>query len=98
MEVIITKSNKKGKKYDAIIDGRKTISFGAAGMSDFTMHKDTRRKESYLKRHRKNEDWGDPRTAGFYATNLLWNKPSLSSSVADINAKFQKQVHVKLKL
>ena len=40
-EIIITKSKNKDKKYDARIDGKKTVSFGAAGMSDFTKHKDT---------------------------------------------------------
>ena len=29
---------------DAIIDGKKTISFGAEGCSDYTLHKDDDRK------------------------------------------------------
>ena len=74
MEVIITKSKKKDKKFDAIIDGKKTISFGAKGYSDFTQHKDPERKQRYLNRHKKNENWNDPKTAGFYATNIRWNK------------------------
>ena len=57
-EVIITKSNKPYKKYDAVIDGKKTISFGQNGASDFTKHNDNDRKQSYMNRHRKNEDWG----------------------------------------
>ena len=48
MEVIIRKSTKKDKKFDAIVDGKKTVSFGAAGMSDFTKHKDPERKERYI--------------------------------------------------
>jgi len=68
MEAIITKSKKKDKKFDAIIDGKKTISFGAKGYSDFTQHKDPERKQRYLNRHKKNENWNDPKTAGFYAT------------------------------
>ena len=52
-EIIITKSKNKDKKYDARIDGKKTVSFGAAGMSDFTKHKDTERKQRYLNRHKK---------------------------------------------
>ena len=97
MEVIIRKSTKKDKKFDAIVDGKKTVSFGAAGMSDFTKHKDPERKERYIIRHRKNEDWNDPKTAGFYARHILWNKTSLQASVADINKKFPK-LNVKLKL
>ena len=34
-EIIISKSNKKDKKFDARIDGKKTISFGAVGYELF---------------------------------------------------------------
>ena len=52
-EIIISKSKNKDKKYDARIDGKKTVSFGAAGMSDFTKHKDPERKQRYLNRHKR---------------------------------------------
>ena len=97
MEVIVTKSKKKDKKFDAIIDGKKTISFGAKGYSDFTQHKDPERKQRYLNRHKKNENWNDPKTAGFYATNILWNKQSIKSSVADTN-KHHTKLHIKLNI
>ena len=97
MEVQIKRSKRKDKKFDAIIDGKKTVSFGAAGMSDYTKHKDAERKERYIARHKKKEDWNNPKTAGFYAKNVLWNKTSLQASVADINKKFPK-LNVKLKL
>ena len=95
-EIVISKSSNKNKKYDARIDGRKTISFGAAGMSDYTIHKDDERKQRYLDRHRKNENWADYNTAGFYAKNLLWNKKTLSESVKDTNTRF-KNLKIKLK-
>ena len=44
MNVIIQKSKKPDKKLDAIIDGKKTVSFGAAGMSDYIKHKNVKRK------------------------------------------------------
>jgi hypothetical protein len=97
MEVQIKRSKRKDKKFDAIIDGKKTVSFGAAGMSDYTKHQDAERKERYINRHKKKEDWSNPKTAGFYAKNVLWNKTSLQASVADINKKFPK-LNVKLKL
>ena len=87
-EIIISKSKNKNKKYDARIDGKKTVSFGAAGMSDFTKHKDEERKQRYLDRHRKREDWSDPTTAGFMSKNLLWNKPTLTESIKDTNKRF----------
>ena len=56
MEVVITKSKNYSKKCDAVINGKKEISFGDSNYSDFTKHKDTDRKEAYIKRHSK-EDW-----------------------------------------
>ena len=52
VEVIIKKSNNPKKKYDALVNG-KTVSFGASGYEDFTIHKDEKRKDNYLKRHQK---------------------------------------------
>ena len=89
MRVKIRKSRRAGKKYEAEVDG-KTVAFGAAGYSDFTQHKDEERKERYIARHRKREDWmrSGIRTAGFYAKHVLWNKPTIAESVKDLNQKF----------
>ena len=95
LEIVITKSKAKDKKYDAIIDGKKTIHFGAKGYSDFTIHKDEERKDRYINRHKKTENWNDPKTAGFYAKNILWNKKSVKASVEDTNKRF-KNIHIKL--
>ena len=95
LEIVITKSKTKDKKYDAIIDGKKTIHFGAKGYSDFTIHKDEERKDRYINRHKKTENWNDPKTAGFYAKNILWNKKSVKASVEDTNKRF-KNIHLKL--
>ena len=67
----------------------KTVHFGAEGMSDFTKHKDPERKERYINRHKKNENWKDPTTAGALSRWILWNKPSLSASIADYKKKFK---------
>ena len=66
--VIIQPSKRVDKKFDAIINGTKTIPFGAKGYSDFTIHKNEERKQRYINRHKgMHEDWTDPETAGFYA-------------------------------
>ncbi len=95
LNIFIKPSHLSDKKFDAIIDGRKTIPFGAKNYSDYTIHKDKERKERYLARHRKNEQWDNPLTASFYATNLLWNKPTLIESIKDTNNRF-KNIHIKL--
>ena len=87
MEIIIKKSTKSNKKLDAIIDGKKTVSFGARGYSDYTLHKDDERKNRYVNRHKKNEDWAlsGIDTPGFYAKHILWNKKTVKESVDDLN-------------
>ena len=96
VEIIIKKSSKDGKKYDAVIDGKKTVSFGQANASDFTKHKDEERKKRYIDRHRKNEDWNDYKTAGFFSRWITWNKPTIEASVRDTNKKFP-NLNIKMK-
>lgn len=88
MKVVIKKSNKKGKKFMATFDDKKTIHFGSAGMSDFTIHKDPKRKQRYLKRHQARENWNDPKTAGALSRWILWNKTSLKESIDDYKKRF----------
>ena len=66
----------------------KRVRFGAVGYEDFTQHGDETRKTAYLQRHAKNEKWNDISTAGAWSKNLLWNKKSISASLADIKRKF----------
>ena len=44
------KSDKPDKKYYIITNSGRKIYFGAAGMSDFTKHKDEARKQRYINR------------------------------------------------
>ncbi len=61
-------SDKPDKKYYIITKDNKRIYFGAAGYSDFTKtKKDEAKKQRYIKRHEKNENWSKSGidTAGF---------------------------------
>ena len=89
IEIIITPSKKSDKKFDATIDGKKTVSFGAKGYSDFTQHKDPARKQRYLNRHKARENWNDPTTAGALSKHVLWNKPTIAASVKDMDKQFK---------
>ena len=77
---------------------KKTISFGDSNYSDYTKHKDPKRKENYIVRHKKMEHWGKDgvQSAGFWHRYLRWNKKTLTSSVDDINKRF-KSLNVKIK-
>ena len=97
MNIIIKPSSRKDKKYDAAIDDKNTVSFGQRGASDFTIHKDTERKQRYINRHKKAEDWDNPKTAGFYSRWITWEKPTLKEAVNNVNKKF-KNINVKLQV
>jgi hypothetical protein len=86
--ILIKKSKRNNKKYDAIFKD-KVVSFGSKGYSDFTLHKDEERKQRYIERHRKREHWGKDgvETAGFLSRWVLWNKPTLKESIKDANKK-----------
>lgn len=88
----IRPSHRAEKKYDAVFerDGReKVVSFGAAGMSNYTKHKNATRKQRYIRRHTgKGENWRKPDTPGALSRWILWNKPSFRESVADYKRRF----------
>jgi len=68
----------------------KVVSFGAAGASDYTKHKNSTRKQRYIKRHTgKGEKWQQPDTPGALSRWILWNKPSFKESVADFKRRFR---------
>ena len=89
---VFKKSTNSKKKYMAVFyeNGKKikTTHFGAAGMSDYTKHKDPARKQRYMNRHRATEDWSKPMSAGALSRFILWNKPSLKASISDYKKRF----------
>ena len=88
MRIAISRSPRKNKKFVADVNGRK-VHFGDSNYDDFTTHRNEQRKKNYISRHRKNENWNDVRTAGFYAKNVLWNRPTISESLKDMNSRFK---------
>ncbi len=85
-------STRKNKKWSIELLNHKnsTIHFGAANYSDYTIHGNARRRDGYLARHAKREDWtiDGVATAGFWSRWLLWNKTSLEAAKASIEAEF----------
>ena len=90
MEIVISSSTNKNKKFDAVIDGKKKISFGASGYSDFTKHQDLLRRDSYIKRHSK-EDWSKSNIASpaWVIKYILCEKPILKGAVDNANKKIK---------
>lgn len=84
----------KKHKFFIMTNTGKKVKFGAYGMSDYTIHKDFKRKKRYVERHRKREEkyWNKNGvdTPSFWSRYLLWGKPSFEDSYEDIKKKLIK--------
>jgi len=92
--VDIKPSTRKEKKlmaafYDKDKKKKKTTHFGQKTFTDFTINKSDEKKQAYLKRHEKRENWNDFITAGSLSRWILWNKKSLQSSINDYKRRFK---------
>ena len=70
-----------------------TIRFGAKGMNDYTITGDDKAKIRYIKRHQKNEDFGNLKKKAPWSLFLLWNKKSLNESIKDMEERFNIKIH-----
>lgn len=88
MFVEIKKSNLKNKKWTAVFyDGDhkkvKTTHFGDNRYNDYTQHHDNMRKQAYIDRHQKNEDWTDYMSAGTLSKHLLWTHKDFNKALSE---------------
>ena len=77
-------------KYFIITSTGKKVSFGAKGYEDYTIHKDSERKQRYIDRHKNKENWTESGidTKGFWSRWLLWHLPTIKESYEDIKKRF----------
>jgi len=66
----------------------KVVHFGQKGSSVYPDHKNEETKDAYLKRHKANENWQDPTSRGALSRWILWNKKTISASIADFKKRF----------
>ena len=90
-----------GKKWKAVFErsnGRTvTTQFGQAGASDYTKHKDKKRRARYVQRHMKDLKSNDPTRAGYLSMFILWGKST--SRQANINwfkSQLKKKDHIRI--
>ena len=88
----ISPSAVKNKRYTAhflLDDGKiRRVHFGSDKHENYTTHVNETRRNAYLKRHAKNENWDDPLTAGALSRWILWNKETLHASIKDFKKRF----------
>tara|TARA_R100001460_G_scaffold108417_1_gene159534 strand:+ start:3283 stop:3573 length:291 start_codon:yes stop_codon:yes gene_type:complete len=96
MKMVIKKSDKPGKKYQAIFtrdNGRtKKTHFGASGMPDYTLTGDKERRRLYRQRHRKDLTTNDPTRAGYLSYYILWGD---SKSIRENIKNYKKRFNLK---
>jgi hypothetical protein len=72
----------------------KHIKFGLKGYEHFTNgngykgHLDEERRQRYVDRHRKHENWSNPMTAGSLSYHLLWLYPDFEEALKKFRQKF----------
>lgn len=87
--ISIVPSPNKTKKFRATFSDGTHTDFGATGYEDYTIHKDDKRKSSYIQRHSRNENWNDYKSAGSLSRWVLWNKTGLRASIMDYKRRFK---------
>ena len=92
MKLEIKPSTAKNKRLTAVFydnEGKKlkTTNFGLKGGSTYIDHKDKQLRSKYIARHRVNENWNDPQSAGALSRYLLWGE----SVALDKNIKAYKK-------
>ena len=92
--VRVVPSANRLKKYDAVFDDGRVVSFGArhengVPYDDYLRTGDRMKRENYIARHRVSEDWTDPYAAGTLSRYLLWGESrSLSKNIAAYRKRF----------
>ncbi len=90
----VVPSANREKKYDAVFDDGKVVSFGGrrengVPYDDYLNSGNRMKREAYIARHRVNEDWTDPTSAGTLSRYLLWgDSRSLSRNLAAYRKRF----------
>ena len=88
-------STDKIRKFFIITNQGKKIRFGAKAYEHFTEgHLDEARKERYLNRHKKREDWNDPNTAGYWSRWFLWEYPTYHEAYKKIKEDLLKNGYI----
>lgn len=76
-------------KWVAEFDDGKHTAFGSAGMDDYTIKGDDEQRLRYLMRHKKNENWKDPKSAGALSRYILWgDSTSIEKNLSAYKRRF----------
>jgi hypothetical protein len=82
-------SPRKAKRLVAIFKDGTTIHFGSKNSKTYIDHGDDVKRANYIARHRVNEDWNNPKTAGSLAYHILWGDSSdIHKNIREFKRRF----------
>ena len=85
----LVKSTDGVHKWVAEFDDGTHTRFGAVGYDDYTTGHDKDQRLRYLPRHRKNENWSNPKSAGALSRFILWgDSTSIETNLAAYKRRF----------
>lgn len=89
------KSDKPEKKFFIITNEGKRIYFGDSKYEHYTEgHLDIRRRNRYLNRHKKNENWNNPNSASYWSAKFLWLYPTYKEAYLNIKNELIKKKYL----
>ena len=87
--MLIEKSNRKGKRFKATFKNGKVIHFGQENGKTYIDEGNKTKRENYLARHKKRENWNDPYSAGALSRWILWGDyTSIDGNIASYKRMF----------
>jgi len=68
---------------------RKKVHFGSKKSNTYLDHHDEKKRDAYIARHKVNENWSNPFSAGALSKFILWGKStSLRENINHFKKKF----------
>lgn len=92
----VVKSNRKGKKYTAILDTGKEVHFGSDVSTTYVEGASKEKRDNYLKRHlanpvEKHHVENLVMSPALLSAYLLWSGPSLEKNIEVLNKELRKK-------
>ena len=86
-------SDMPNKKFYVITDDYRRLYFGDTKYEHFTEgHLNEIRRKAYTNRHKKNENWNNIDSAGFWSYHYLWQFPTYKEAYENIQKILKKYI------
>jgi hypothetical protein len=85
----ILTSEKPTKRFVAIFNNGLKVHFGQPGGNTYVDGASEETRKNYIARHKVNENWKDPYSAGALARFILWEHRSIKKAVEEYNKKIK---------